>query len=211
MRQALTTTLVGAALVLAGCSGDGDGDGAAPGTTAPGDPTVSTAGEDTDAGGTAPVDGSASTDGAPSTADAPPAADGVEGGEDGQAAADVAKAFLLTMVDADPKACDYLLSFTDIQRPMTEVESDYDMCVELLPEVLAAETQAQGLDADAVEALENLQITGADVQEDTAVVDADNYGDEFAESMGDTKITLKKIGGQWYVDLDHSFATATSR
>ena len=200
MRHALTTTLVGAALVLAGCSGGGDGD--ATGTTAPGDAPASTGGPGTETGapGDGTTEGSAATEG--------PDEGGVEGGEDGQAAADVAKEFLVAMVEADPKACDYLLSFTDIQRPMTAVDSDHEMCVELLPEVLKAETEAQGLDADAAQALESLEITGADVDGDTAVVDGDNYSDAFADAMGESQITLKKIDGGWYVDLDHSFGTA---
>lgn len=198
MRRALTTALVGGALVLAGCSVD-----AGPGTpTAPGELPASTGVPATDA----PTDeDEAPADGAPATA-APGDADG---GEEGQAAADVAKAFLLAMVDADPKACDYLLSFTDVERPMTEVRSDHETCVELLPEVLKAETQSQGLDPEAAAALEGLQITGADVDGDTAVVGADHYADEFAEAMGQTTITLKRIDGDWYVDLDNSFATPT--
>lgn len=199
MRHALTTTLVGAALVLAGCSGGGDGD--ATGTTAPVDAPAGTAGEGAATtgapGGT--TDGSAATGGPEG---------GVEGGEDGQAAADVAKEFLVAMVEADPRACDHLLSFTDIQRPMTAVDSDHEMCVELLPEVLKAETEAQGLDAEAAQALESLEITGADVDGDTAVVDGDNYSDAFADAMGQSQITLRRIDGAWYVDLDHSFGTS---
>ncbi|AXH97224.1 hypothetical protein [Ornithinimicrobium avium] len=205
MRRALTTALAVSALVLAGCSGDED-----PGTTpstAPGDAPASTGAP----APTAPTDAVEETsDETSSTAD-PDAGGEVEGGEEGQAAADVAKEFLLAMVDADPRACDYLLSFTDIERPMTAVKADHEMCVELLPEVLKAETEAQGLDPAAAAALQGLQITGADVDGDTAVVDGDNYAEEFAEPMGRTTITLKQIDGEWYVDLDNSFAAPTEQ
>lgn len=205
MRRAVTTALVGAALVLAGCSGEDDTGTAA--TSAPGDAPGST-----DEGGAATTDAPAgdgtTTDEDASTTAGPGTEDGVEGGEEGQAAADVAKDFLVAMVDADPRACDHLLSFTDLDRPMTEVESDHEMCVELLPEVLKAETEAQGLDAEAAQALESLEITGADVDGDTAVVDGDNYSDAFADAMGQSQITLRRIDGAWYVDLDHSFGTS---
>ncbi|RIK11597.1 MAG: hypothetical protein DCC50_14235 [Acidobacteria bacterium] len=205
----MTTALVGAALVLAGCSGEDDTGTAA--TSAPGDASGDASGG-TDEGDAATTDAPAgdgtTTDDASTTA-GPGTEDGVEGGEEGQAAADVAKDFLVAMVDADPRACDHLLSFTDLDRPMTEVESDHEMCVELLPEVLKAETEAQGLDPAAADALQDLQISGADVDGDTAVVDADNYPEDFAAAMGGTKITLKRVSGDWYVDLDNSFATPT--
>lgn len=133
----------------------------------------------------------------------------IEGGEDGQAAADVARDFLVAMVNAEPAACDHLLSFIDTERPMTDVPSDHDLCVDLLPEVLRAETEAQGLGADVASSLEGLVIRGADVQGEAAVVDADNYPPDLADAMGDAEVRLKKIDGRWYVDLDSSFAVPT--
>ncbi|GGK58566.1 hypothetical protein [Ornithinimicrobium pekingense] len=208
MRRALLTVVAVPALVtaLAACSGD---DGSPDPTTPPADPSAATAPGDA-ADGTAPAatQAPAGDDTAVATATVEP--EDVEGGEEGQAAADVAAAFLVAMVNARPEACDHLLSFTDIERPMTAVEADYAMCAELLPEVLRAETEAQGLDAEAAAALEGLVIRGADVDGDTAVVDADNYPPDLATSMGDAAMTLKRVDDRWYVDLEDSFAVPTA-
>lgn len=204
-RGLITATLAAPALLLGACSGSGDDE---PPTTA--DPTGTVAEETSTEGAEPAVTTEASDDDTDDRSATTADPEGVEGGEDGQAAADVAHDFLVAMVAADPAACDYLLSFTDLQKPMSEVESDHEMCVELLPEVLKAQTEAQGLDEESAAALEALQINGADVDGDTAVVDADNYGNEFAAAMGDAEIALKKIDGQWYVDLDNSFTTATT-
>lgn len=190
------------AVVLAGCSGDDPSPTTAP-TPAP-----------TGVGQSEAPDGEVQTataapgeaDGAGSTA----APEDGDGGADGQAAADVAAAFLVAMVNAEPEACDYLLSFTDLERPMTDVRSDHEMCTELLPEILRAETEAQGLDAEIAAELDGLVIDGADVDGDTAVVDADNYPPDLATSMGDAAMTLKRIDDRWYVDLDNSFAVQTA-
>ena len=199
MRRALVAALAAPAVLLAGCSGEDT-------------PTTPTGAGDEGAGGTTDAAGGQQTEtGAPGDADGSTStADVVEGGEDGQAAADVAAAFLVAMVNAQPEACDYLLSFTDLERPMTDVESDYEMCIELLPEILRAETEAQGLDEGVAAELEGLVISGADVDGDTAVVDADNYPPDLATSMGDAAMTLRRIDDQWYVDLDNSFAVPTS-
>lgn len=212
-----------AALVLAGCTGD---DPSSTSASSPGGTTAGTAADEGDGdgtdgapqtGGTDGDAGSADDDGADGEAttatatpgDAGDAAD-AEGGADGQAAADVAAAFLVAMVNAEPEACDYLLSFTDLERPMTAVRSDHEMCTELLPEILRAETEAQGLDAEMAAELDGLVIDGADVEGDTAVVDADNYPPDLATSMGDAAMTLKRIDDRWYVDLDNSFAVPTT-
>lgn len=206
MRRALVAALAAPALVLAGCGGD----------ETPATPTTAPAGPTDEAAATEGTDGEQATTGAPSggqeaTQTASPGDVGdVQGGADGQAAADVASAFLLSLVNAEPEACDYLLSFTDVERPMTEVASDLEMCVELLPEVLRAETEAQGLDESVAAELEGLVIRGADVEGDTAVVDADNYPPDLAGSMGEAAMTLKRIDGRWYVDLDNSFVVPTS-
>lgn len=230
MRRAIgaATALTLSALVLTGCSGD---DPSPAPTSAPGGTSASTAGTDGDEGAADGTDGGqqsapgaddGSDDGsddesstatvAPGDAgDAGDAGDGDgEGGADGQAAADVAAAFLVAMVNAEPEACDYLLSFTDLERPMTDVRSDHEMCTELLPEILRAETEAQGLDAEIAAELDGLVIDGADVDGDTAVVDADNYPPDLATSMGDAAMTLKRIDDRWYVDLDNSFAVQTA-
>ena len=62
--------------------------------------------------------------------------------------------------------------------------------------------EAQGLGEEGVAILEAMQITGAQVDGDVAVIDQDNYSELFAEAMGDSTITLRRLGGEWYVDID---------
>lgn len=215
----IVTALAVSALTLTGCSDTGTST-----TTQPTPPTSlsddaaaasSEPGEDS-AATSSPVDEVAST-GAPDTTDvadttASPGGE-AQGGAEGQAAADIAKKFFSAMVTADPVACDYLLSFTDVEIPMTEIASDYKTCQTLLPPILEEEVKAQGLDAEGAAILEAMQIRGADVQSDgrTAVVDKDNFSPLFAESMGTEVITLKKLGDTWYIDLDNSFTPASGR
>lgn len=128
--------------------------------------------------------------------------DEVEGGADGQAAADRAKEFLLALVRADEEACTMVLSFSDTERPMADVPSDLELCQEQLPQTMAASVEAQGLGDEGIAILEAMQIRGAEVTGDTAVVDQDNYSPLFAEAMGNSTITLHRIDGEWYVDID---------
>lgn len=204
MRRPRLAALSVPALVLVGCSTEQTP--SAP--TTPDGVSASTERPASDSAGGGQTATEAPADGQGATATAAPGV--VADGQDGQAAADVAAAFLVAMVNAEPEACDYLLSFTDPERPMTAVESDYEMCVELLPEILRAETEAQGVDEDVVAELEGLVIEGAEVDGDTAVIDQDNYPPDLALSMGNAAMTLKQIGGQWYVDLDSSFAVPTA-
>ena len=216
MRRTAMVAVTAVALALSGCTGDDA-------TTAPPTPSATGGPDDAPATGDDPADGG--TDAAPTTAPAGGAADDgaatagggtdvadatvdpddVEGGAEGQAAADVAREFLTAMVGADAAACDHMVSFSDVQRPMADVEEDYELCTELLPVVLAEEVDRQGLDEEGPSVLEALEITGADVVGDTAVVDGDNFSPLFADSLGEETITLTRLEDRWYVDLDRSF------
>ena len=77
--------------------------------------------------------------------------------------------------------------------------------------VLTEEVGAQGLDEEGAAVLETLQITGADVEGDTAVVDGDNVSPLFADSLGEETITLTRVEGRWYVDLERSFEPPAPR
>lgn len=209
MRRTLTAAVASGALLLAACDSDADPDDPTAGNTAtevvaPTTQAPPPADSD-DATTTAPLDGAPATDEAPATQ--APGDDEVIGDEEGQAAAARAKAFLMALVTADPAACDLLLSFSDPERPMTAVPSDLELCQTQLPATMEATVEAQGLGEDGVAVLESMQIQGADVDEDTAVVGRDNYSPLFAEAMGDSTITLKRIDGEWYVDLDAYLAT----
>lgn len=214
MRRTLTAVVASAALLLAACDGDIADDAAtgdagtdaavAPAATQTDAPVPDDAPDGQDAT-TAPVDDTAVTDDAAATQ--APGDDSVMGGEEGQAAASRAKEFLMALVTADPEACELLLSFSDPERPMASVPSDLELCQTQLPATMEATVEAQGLGEDGIAVLESMQIRGADVQGDTAVVGRDNYSPLFAEAMGDSTITLKRIDDEWYVDLDAYLAT----
>ena len=202
MRRPLMALLAAPALLLAACNGGAEvveatGDEST--TDAAGDDAALTSAAD-------PTDEAAAGDDAAVTSAAP---DGVEGGEEGQAAADRAKEFLLALVDADPAACGFMLSFTDTSRPMEQVPEDLALCEEQLPETMSAAVEAQGLGEEGRDILGAMQITGAEVgaEGETAVIDEDNYSELFAESMGDSTITLVKIDGTWFVDVERFLET----
>lgn len=190
MRRALLSVLAAPALLLVTAC---DGDSPAPDPTGTPPGTIGT--DVTD-------DSSAETDAAATTGP-----EEVEGGADGQAAADVTKAFYLAVVKADPEACDYLFSFTDSTRPMKDVPDDHEMCRQIAPPVLASELDLKGIDEEAVAIFEAMNIRGADVNDagTLATVDADNVSPWFADALGDNPILLRKVEGEWYVDIDLSF------
>ncbi|MFX0538417.1 hypothetical protein ACQBAT_02465 [Ornithinimicrobium sp. Y1847] len=221
MRRALVTALAVPALFLGACDTGGDSTEPTP-TTEADSPTETTPVEDGTETGTADdaettddaaadstqdsaaeteVDDAATTDTAASTADVP-------GGEEGQAAADVARAFFMATIEADEAACDYLISFSDVDRPMKDVDSDMELCQEVLPAAMEAQAEAQELGAEERAVLEAMRINGAQVEGDTAIVDRTNLSELFREALGDEVITLRKIEGDWYVDLDKSFQPA---
>lgn len=207
MRRRLFALLAAPAVLLGACSGDD------PDTVDVTEPvgTVSAPGPEAgdDAGSATTEPPSGADDGAATTqagaddesATTDPGGD-VEGGPDGQAAADRAKEFLLALVDADPAACDLMLSFSDTGRPMVDVADDLELCRTELPDTMAGAVDAQGLGEEGRSILEAMRITGADVSGDTAVIDQDNYSELFAESMGESSITLVKIDDEWFVDVD---------
>ncbi|WP_130012734.1 hypothetical protein [Serinicoccus sediminis] len=203
MRRPLMALLAAPALLLAACDG-----GAEVVETSEDASTTDAAGDDDAAITSAPdpTEEAAAGDDAAVTSAAP---DGVEGGEEGQAAADRAKEFLLALVDADPAACGFMLSFTDTSRPMEQVPEDLALCEEQLPETMSAAVEAQGLGEEGRDILGAMQITGAEVgaEGETAVIDEDNYSELFAESMGDSTITLVKIDGTWFVDVERFLET----
>lgn len=203
MRRTFTALAASAALVLAACDGGETADDAATDDAVA--PTTQAPAPDDQDVTTAPADDDAVTDEAPATQT--PDDDGVMGGEEGQAAADRAKEFLMALVTADPEACNLLLSFSDPDRPMSAIPSDLELCEVQLPATMEATVEAQGLGEDGIAVLDSMQIRGADVDGDTAVVGRDNYSPLFAEAMGDSTITLKRIDGEWYVDLDAYLAT----
>lgn len=216
MRRAILPALAASALLLTGCDDSTSSadpttpEETAPVTQAPTTQATDDAEETQDAA--APTDDAAGVttgpdDAASTTA---PGEREIQGGEDGQAAADVVKSFFIAMVEADPAVCDHLLSFTDPTRAMPDHPSDYETCQELLPPVLERDVAPEG-DAELAGIIGAMNIYGADVDGDTAVVDEDNYSELFAQTVGSEPITLRRIDGSWYIDLDHSFQSADER
>ncbi|USQ79548.1 hypothetical protein NF556_18435 [Ornithinimicrobium faecis] len=135
------------------------------------------------------------------TTEAPGAGGEGEGGADGQAAADRTKEWLVAFVNAEESVCDMMLDL-ESTGPMVDNQAHYDICISTFP------TQAEGMFGSTPEMagiIESMEINGADVQGDTAVIDKDNFSPMFAEAFGDEIITLKKIDGEWLVDMNASF------
>lgn len=228
MRRALVTALAVPVLLLSACGGDDPGDH----TTTPEETveetqppapeeTDETADEaetthapqtddaaTTDAGESAGeeatgADDADTTTGAPddgeTTDDAGESAAGPEGGAEGQAAADRTKEWLVALIEGEDAVCDMMLDL-ESEGPMADNESHYEVCLATLP-TLGAEQFTE----EQAGILTMVEITGADVQGDTAVVDKDNFSELFAEGIGDQVITLQKIDGEWYVDMNKSF------
>lgn len=209
MRRALVTVLAVPALLLSACGGDDPEVVDAPSTTAEAtsaeettseepttdeatseEPTTDEAAEETTSEDAA--EETTSDDGEGSEGE-------TEGGEDGQAAADRTKEWLVAFVNAEEEVCDMMLDLSS-EGPMKESETDYDICTETFP------TQAAAIfDAETAGIIESMEINGADVDGDTAIVDKDNFSALFAEGMGDDVITLQKIDDEWYVDMNASF------
>lgn len=207
MRRSLMALMAAPALLLGAC--DDGAEVVEPTEQAPATADADANGADDAAQTTSPAgssDDEAAADDSAVTSGAP---DEVEGGEDGQAAADRAKEFLLALVDADPAACTLMLSFTDTTQPMAQVPEDLELCRQQLPETMSAAVEAQGLGEEGRDILGAMQISGAEVnaEGDTAVIDEDNYSELFAESMGDSTMTLVKIDGEWFVDVERFLET----
>ncbi|MDQ3357530.1 MAG: hypothetical protein M3520_01420 [Actinomycetota bacterium] len=231
MRRVLVTALAVPVLLLSACGGDDDPEVVEPGTSdttseEPAETTTDDAAETTDdaqetteepaettteepAETTTEEPAETTTDDAAETTEEPdePTDDaaGTTGGGEGeatgeeQAAADRTKQWLVAFVNGDDEVCDYMLDLTS-EGPMTESQSDMDICVNLIPS-LAGDM----FDAEMAGIIESMEINGATIEGDTAVVGRDNFSEMFGEGIGDQEITLKLIDGEWYVDLQNSF------
>lgn len=193
MRSRSMALLIVPALALAACD-RGEEDTVDPSATPTATPSEQqSASPDDAAASTAPGDAAGATSAAP---------EDVEGGEQGQAAADRAKEFLVAIVGADPAACAMMLSFSDTSRPMADLPEDLELCEEQLPEIMEPAIEAQGLGEEGQEIMQAMRITGAEVDGDLAVIDRDNYSSIFSDMMGESTITLQQVDGEWYVDVD---------
>lgn len=121
------------------------------------------------------------------------------GGADGEAAGDKTKEWLVAFVNGEEEVCDLMLDFEG-EGPMEESKTDYEICLATLPSMASSI-----FDAETVGIIESMEINGASVDGDKAIVGRDNFSALFAKGMGDDVITLKKIDDVWYVDMDKSF------
>ena len=221
MRRALVTALAVPVLLLSACGSDEpevedattseteEVTEEAPATEEPEEETTDaapTTEEPTDAAPTTeePAEDSETTEAPGDDAEAtqaPGAGGEGEGGAEGQAAADRAKEWLVAFVNAEESVCDMMMDL-DSEGPMVDNQAHYDVCVSTFP------SQAGELFGDTPELagiIESMEIKGADVQGDTAVIDKDNFSQLFAEGMGNQVITLQKFDGEWLIDMNESF------
>ncbi|MCK0113669.1 hypothetical protein MWU75_16095 [Ornithinimicrobium sp. F0845] len=124
---------------------------------------------------------------------------GGESSADGQAAADRTKEWLVAFVNGEEAVCDMMLDL-DSEGTMKDDETDYPICVATFPS-LASEM----FDTETAGIIESMEISGADVDGDTAVVNKTHFSELFGAGMGEEVITLKKIDGEWFVDMNASF------
>lgn len=224
MRRALVTALAVPVLLLSACGGDeeptvedatteeesAETTEEAPATEEPSEEETTDAAPTTEEPSEAAPTTEEPTDDAPTT-EAPgdggeatggPGAGGEgEGGADGQAAADRTKEWLVAFVNGEDATCDLMMDLESV-GPMTDNEQHYEVCTSVLV------TQASDMFGDSPEMasiIGAMEINGADVQGTTAVIDKDNFSPMFAEAFGDEVITLQKVEGEWYVDMNESF------
>ena len=208
MRRALVSMIAVPALLLSACGGDEpeveesnntaeevqeteDAPDEAEETTEDAAPTEDDAEETTE-------DAAPTEDDAEETTEDAGGAGGDASGE-GQAAADTTKEWLVAFVNGEDRVCDMMLDLSS-EGPMKDSPTDYDICVTMIPSMAGDmfDEETQGIIA-------SMQINGAAVDGDTAVVGKDNFSEMFAAGMGDDVITLKNIDGTWYVDMNESF------
>ncbi|WP_153397958.1 hypothetical protein [Ornithinicoccus halotolerans] len=114
-------------------------------------------------------------------------------------AAGRARDWLVAFVRGEEEVCDYMLDLSG-ERPMTESAGDHAICVEMVPPL----AQEQ-FDEETARVIELVEITGADVDGDRAVITREHFSELFAEGLGDQRIELRRVDGAWYVDLENSF------
>ncbi len=124
--------------------------------------------------------------------------DGNAAGDEG-AVADRTEEWLVAFVSGDEAVCDYMLDLSS-DGAMKDSDTDYELCKSTIPG-MAADMFPQ----DMVGIIESIEIDGATIDGDTATVGKDNFSETFAEGFGDKEINLKKVDGEWYVDLQNSF------
>lgn len=118
---------------------------------------------------------------------------------DSQAAADRTKEWLVAFVNGEEAVCDMMLDL-DSEGPMKDDETDYPICVSVFPGMAT-----EMFDSEMAGIIQSMEINGADIDGDTATVSRDHFSALFAEGMGEEVITLKKIDGEWFVDMNASF------
>ncbi len=201
MRRALVTAVAIPALALSACSSDSEGGpsddtASATATQAPADDAAMTSDTAVTTATSAPGDDIAEETGDAADSTGSPD-DDVEGGSDGQAAADVTKEFITALTKADPSMCNYM---ADLQGEGTGPLKDDEELLKICERTIPSQTEGEITDEEAA-ILDVMEITGADVQGDTAKVDKDNFSDLFAAGFGDQVFVLKKYDGEWFVDL----------
>lgn len=210
MRRMLFSALAVPVFALAACGGDDEPEVQEPG----GDATSEEASASEDAAATTTEDAAeTTTEDVAAETSAPPADDSsatsageAMGGEQGQAAADRTEEFLVALVNADPALCGTILNLQGT-APMNEAPADLKQCEEQIIPPLAQQMEGL-LSEDQAGIIDEIEITGAQIEGETATVTSDNFsgtlGQGFAQGLG-RDIILQNIGGQWYVDFQKTF------
>ena len=208
MRRALVIAVAIPALALSACSSDNestpsDNAGETTATQAPGDDSAMTSDTAATTATSAPRGDTAESTGDSAQATTGPDA-GVEGGSEGQAAADVTKKFITALSESDPSMCNYMANLQgEGTGPLKDDKELLDICKETIPgQTRGAITEEQAA------ILGVMEISGADVQGDTAKVDKDNFSDLFAAGFAEQTFVLKKFDGEWFIDTGLSTLTA---
>lgn len=208
MRRLLTTAVAVPIFALAACGGEEDPQVQEPGGDS--SPTNEAAQTSTEASETTTEDMETTTQAeqtsTPDDSSATSAGGPAMGGEEGQAAADRTEEFLIALVNADPALCGTILNLQG-NAPMNEAPADLKQCEEQIIPPLAQQMDGL-LTEEQAGTINEIEITGAQVDGETATVTPDNFsgslGQGFAQGLG-RDIVLQNIGGEWYVDFQQTF------
>lgn len=214
MRRVLVSSLAVPAFLLSACGGDEPSvdEPAAPAETGQ-DPMEATEemapaetetpaepAEETEAPAESAEETGAPADDATQTSEGGDTAEqtGAAGGADGEAAAARTEEFFLAVSTASPELCNLIVG-PEGDAPINASEQDLALCEEqLVPQL------EQTVTPEIRSVFELVEVSGAQVDGDTATVGAENFNEIFAQALGDQEIILLRFDDQWYVDIENS-------
>lgn len=118
-----------------------------------------------------------------------------DGGEQGQAAAAAAERWITALATGDPSSCDLMTDSTGTV-PLAESAAEYDLCL-----ANAEQIAENNFTDELVSVIEEIEISGAEIDGDRAVIDSRHLSELFASAFTDASIRLLSVDGAWYVDM----------